>query len=286
VETNNQVVNQLNESSTALCQVELGKYIPEKLEPGDKIMWEGNEEIEPWVNLTPILKQVEYREREGSNSVSARYSGVCPDGCYTGAGNQKNNRTLRIDVYGGPRASVRGWCTVCMLAGSELADRVIKDVKPEPVKTSAGIDLNTVVPKSIEWLWERRLPLGKFILLDGDPGLAKSILVMDWIARLTTGRGLPDSEKQFGGGAVLVGLEDSIEDTVVPRLIEAKADLSKISVLNTVKGLDKDGKEYEEPFTLQLSTHLDKLREEVVRKCAKLVFIDSLMGVLGMQTNT
>ena len=39
----------------------------------------------------------------------------------------------------------------------------------------------------VEWLWERRLARGKLTLLAGDPGLGKSQLSVDIIARVTTG---------------------------------------------------------------------------------------------------
>src|SRR5262249_172381 len=42
------------------------------------------------------------------------------------------------------------------------------------------------------WLWPGRLALGKLAMLDGDPGMGKSLLALDLCARLSTGRPLPD----------------------------------------------------------------------------------------------
>src|SRR5580692_7585231 len=46
--------------------------------------------------------------------------------------------------------------------------------------------------KSIDWLWPGRLPAGKLALLDGDPDQGKSLITLDWTARLTTARPFPD----------------------------------------------------------------------------------------------
>ncbi len=86
-------------------------------------------------------------------------------------------------------------------------------------------------PKAIEWWWQYHIPTGKLGLQDGDPGLAKSAILCDLIASATTGRALPDGSKPLRtGGAVLFSAEDGYEDTIVPRLIAAGADLSKVLV--------------------------------------------------------
>src|SRR5260370_874176 len=46
--------------------------------------------------------------------------------------------------------------------------------------------LTDLTPATVEWLWPGRLPLGKLVLLDGDPQEGKSLLTLDWAARLTT----------------------------------------------------------------------------------------------------
>jgi hypothetical protein len=44
----------------------------------------------------------------------------------------------------------------------------------------------------VHWLWPGYIPAGKLTLLDGDPGLGKSLISIDLAARLSTGRPLPD----------------------------------------------------------------------------------------------
>src|SRR5690348_9663517 len=50
-----------------------------------------------------------------------------------------------------------------------------------------------LVPRPRCWLWPHRLALGELALLEGDPGLGKSVLLLDLCARLTTGRPCPDN---------------------------------------------------------------------------------------------
>ncbi len=57
-----------------------------------------------------------------------------------------------------------------------------------------GTLVSQVREEAIRWLWPGRIPLGKLTLLDGDPGLGKSLVTLDLVARLTTGRAMPDVE--------------------------------------------------------------------------------------------
>jgi predicted ATP-dependent serine protease len=43
----------------------------------------------------------------------------------------------------------------------------------------------------VDWLWEGRLPSGQLAILDGDPGIGKSLMLLDLCARITTGRAFP-----------------------------------------------------------------------------------------------
>jgi hypothetical protein len=44
----------------------------------------------------------------------------------------------------------------------------------------------------VDWLWTGRLAQGKLAVLDGDPGLEKSLFALDLCARLSTGRPFPE----------------------------------------------------------------------------------------------
>src|SRR5262245_60333810 len=89
--------------------------------------------------------------------------------------------------------------------------------------------LNDLVPRPVDWLWPHILPAGKLTLIDGDPSQGKSLMTLDLAARLTTARALPDGyQPPEPCGVVLVGAEDNLEDTVLPRLLAAGADPRRV----------------------------------------------------------
>ena len=58
--------------------------------------------------------------------------------------------------------------------------------------------LSQVRAASIRWLWKPFLPRGKLAVLDGDPGMGKSMLTIDLAARLSRGGPLPDGTTADG----------------------------------------------------------------------------------------
>jgi len=148
--------------------------------------------------------------------------------------------------------------------------------KDEPV----GILLSEVKPEAIHWMWPGWIALRKLHTFDGDPGLGKSTLLFHLIARLTTGEVMPGEERAYTtGGAVLICLEDGLEDTIQPRLAKAGADLSKVVSIGFIKRTDEQGIEQERPFNLAEDS--DVLEAAIKRVDAKLVMIDPVMAILG-----
>jgi AAA domain len=158
--------------------------------------------------------------------------------------------------------------------------RLLKILLDEPLEEEgdAGILLSDVKPQKMPWLWHPRLALGKITMLDGDPGLGKSLLGADLGARITNGDMMPDGTPcQATGGVVVIMPEDTLEDTILPRFARAGADLSKVVDLSTVK--TDEGEESRRPFRLQ--TDLVSLEAAIYRVDAKLVYIDPIMALLG-----
>ena len=97
--------------------------------------------------------------------------------------------------------------------------------------------LADVAEKSVEWLWDGRIPIGELTIIEGDPAVNKSSLCCNLAAPLTQGTAMPHTtakgRPRKGGALFLIG-EDSISKTVRPRLEAAGADLSKIAVLGDV----------------------------------------------------
>ena len=93
---------------------------------------------------------------------------------------------------------------------------------------------------SLRWLWPGYLARGTVAVLDGDPGVGKSILTLDLAARLTRGGAWPDDTPVEKPSFVTIyAAEDSRQQVVLPRLKTADADLRMLDVVGT-PDLDSD----------------------------------------------
>src|SRR5260221_390180 len=101
-----------------------------------------------------------------------------------------------------------------------------------------GVKLSEVKTQQIDWLWQRRIPLGKITILDGDPGMGKSLLAINIAACISTGRPMPDDTPGRQGSTILIAPEASAEDTLKPRMEAAGGGPSKMVLLNTTKDFD------------------------------------------------
>lgn len=148
-----------------------------------------------------------------------------------------------------------------------------------PVPTSEPFTLTRVAdvePRRVRWVWSPRIPLGKMTILDGDPGLGKSMVTLDVAARVSRRCIMPDGLKGdlLGPrGVVILSAEDDPADTIRPRLEAAGANLNRIGLLLAVR--DGDG-ETRPPHL----GDLDALRAAIKRVNAALVIVDPLMAFM------
>jgi hypothetical protein len=150
---------------------------------------------------------------------------------------------------------------------------------PPPAGGLTGLELtgmDTLQPRPLRWLVPGVIPLGKLILLAGDGGHGKSVLTLHLAARLSRGQ-LP-----FGSPGVctpastlLVSCEDDWEDTILPRLLSAGADLTRVFRVDGVR--NKDGEL--SPFSL---AHYEATEAELAgRPDVRLVVIDPAGAFVG-----
>src|SRR5438270_8546702 len=93
------------------------------------------------------------------------------------------------------------------------------------------IRLDQCRQEELIWLWPRRIAAGKLTLIDGDPEQGKSLLTLDLAARVSSGKPFPDGQPAGEpAGVLLIGAEDGLTDTVLPRLSAAGADLTRVRV--------------------------------------------------------
>jgi len=108
------------------------------------------------------------------------------------------------------------------------------------------VTADTVTTERVDWLWLGRIPAAKITLFSGKGDCGKSTVLLDIVARVTTGADFPDGAKNAAGPRKVLMLvsEDDPNDTVVPKLQAAGADTSMVSFVTkvTVVGGEKDGR--------------------------------------------
>jgi hypothetical protein len=152
------------------------------------------------------------------------------------------------------------------------------------MKQRIGIRMDTVQPQFITWLSQGRIAVGKITMLDGDPGLGKSTLLMYLAARFSSGQPLPDGPKppKDKRGVILICGEDDPADTIRPRLEAMGADLSQIILMTELPVTDDAGNDIAgERQLFGLPDHVETLREAIEGWGIGLVIIDPLMAFFG-----
>jgi hypothetical protein len=137
--------------------------------------------------------------------------------------------------------------------------------------------------RPVQWLVQDRIPLGKVVILDGDPGLGKSTLLLDLAARVTgAGGGLFADGTPLGatGNVLIMSAEDDPEDTIRPRLELAGARLDRVHFLD-------EGRVGGTAWPIEIPRHLPLIEEQIAAVQARLLVIDPLMAYLaGVDANT
>lgn len=128
------------------------------------------------------------------------------------------------------------------------------------------IDLSTVDARETDWLFKPLLPYGYLAMLQGDPGVGKSTIGLGIAAAISAGTSLFGMDDEVEAQRVLVvSLEDSIAEVIVPRLIAAGANLSNIQAY---KGD-------------QIALDVEKLEEQTVSSGSRFVLLDPVIALVG-----
>lgn len=148
---------------------------------------------------------------------------------------------------------------------------------PEWYDDVVGAD--EVEPEPIRWLWKGWLAYGKIHVIDGDPGLSKSTFCVDLMARLTTGRPMPPRDTDIVGEApvnvLVLSAEDSLSDVLVPRLITAGAERSRVKFFRGVFSLTSKSK-----CPILLPQHLSNLKRVIRKSKSRFVVIDPIFAYM------
>lgn len=115
------------------------------------------------------------------------------------------------------------------------------------------IYLDTIETQELTFLWYPYIPLGKLTLLEGDPGVGKSWIMLAVTTAISQGHGLPPN---FGpndiGYTLIASAEDGLADTIKPRLALMQAETSNICAIDGLFTLDDTGFEILEGYIKQV----------------------------------
>ncbi|OIR08984.1 hypothetical protein GALL_89790 [mine drainage metagenome] len=92
-----------------------------------------------------------------------------------------------------------------------------------------------IKPEPIRWLWKGWLARGKFHIFAGQAGTGKTTIAIAIGATISTGGYFPDGTQAPVGNVLIWSGEDSAKDTLVPKLIAAGANMTKVHFIGDVR---------------------------------------------------
>ena len=147
-------------------------------------------------------------------------------------------------------------------------------------RTAILVRADSLTPESISWAWKNRFAFGKMAMLAGDPGLGKTTVLIEIVASHSRGGEFPCNEgKAFVCETVYLTAEDGLRDTLVPRLIAADADRTKVHFLT---GTKIEGAGADEMTMFDIAQDVAVLRKVFVdNPNIKILVIDPITAYLG-----
>jgi putative DNA primase/helicase len=135
-----------------------------------------------------------------------------------------------------------------------------------------------VQPEKLIWVWPGRIPEGKLVLVGGPPGLGKSQLTAFIAATVSNGGAWPCGEGSTApGNVIIMSAEDGIEDTIIPRLIAAGANMDRVYIVASATKSDGTGRK-----TFNLKTDVDLLEAKAKEiGGVRLISVDPVSAYMG-----
>lgn len=146
------------------------------------------------------------------------------------------------------------------------------------------VQMQTVAPQEVSWLWRPYVPAGKLTILEGDPGVGKSFLALQLAAIVSRGDPFPGqdgvpAERREPGTVIYLSAEDGLADTLRPRLDKVGADVGKVFVLT---GWESTNSETGEKTIGAVSlAALDVIEAALQQVRPKLLVVDPIQAYVG-----
>jgi putative DNA primase/helicase len=166
-------------------------------------------------------------------------------------------------------------------AGTNAQAPIVETTGPVFISRKA----NTIRTRPVGWLWLGVVPFGMPTALEGDPGVGKTFVADDIVARVTRGLAFPgylqNRDREPVRGSVVYITSEGVPDRIlVPRLVAAGADLERVEI---VEGITNNQGGFE---ILDVNQHLPALARRMRNETdIKLVVIDPLASHLSPKVN-
>ena len=193
-----------------------------------------------------------------------------------------NKKKFRQDVKGldnnKPKAIVTVASIFALAKAAGWVDPRQTNAKATNAAPAEGVSIQcaaNIEPESISWAWLYWLALRKLAVLAGQAGTGKTTIAMSCAATVSIGGTWPDGKQCPRGSVLIWSGEDDPKDTLVPRLIAAGADLSRIHFVgNASDGIST------RPF--DPSRDMPALQERAARiKDILLVIVDPIVAAVA-----
>jgi putative DNA primase/helicase len=138
-----------------------------------------------------------------------------------------------------------------------------------------------ITPQKIDWLRDKVILNGRVTGIVGSPDQGKSLLTADLAAAVSTGAPWPTGSSAGKRGQVIIlSDEDHPDDTIVPRLKAAGADLKRVRIIMAVT----DGNGAKRIFNL--ATDLAQVGKKILKmeqdgRPVRLLILDPISAYLG-----
>jgi hypothetical protein len=132
---------------------------------------------------------------------------------------------------------------------------------PKPIEEVCMADVEI---KSIDWLWQNRIPRGTLTIVEGIEGEGKSTMLCAIGGAVTHGKGLSDMPLTSPGNILWLSAEDDLGRVLKPRLLSVGADVTRVFAVA-------------EPFTFD-AKGVDLVRQMAQRRQPVMIVIDPIFA--------
>ncbi len=167
-------------------------------------------------------------------------------------------------------------------ATKQLSEKGFGSYRGETGGIAVVTSIADVHEEPVEWLWSERIPYGNLTIVAGDPGLGKSTIVLDLMARVTMGHKMPfTADRGDPQSVILLTAEDGLANTVKPRLQAAGADTEKVFVIEGVR--EQEGEIVQ---LISIPDDIPTIKKIILEKNARLVIFDPMDAFLADGVNS